>query len=213
MTSLEIAEQTWKEHSHVMRDIRNMLYELGIDESKFGSIYLDSYGREQKCFRLDKRRVQVLIMWYEAKLCDKVLDYIETLENKKPLSLQEMTLLVIEGQKKEIEEMKEKILMDAPKVAFANAIEWSSTSVWIWEWIKAINNEWKLKMWRNKAFEWFRKNGYIMKDNIAYQKFIDNGLFEVREGLIVTTRGQIATFQTLITGKWQIYFLDKLSGK
>ena len=109
MTSLEIAEQTWKEHSHVMRDIRNMLYELGIDESKFGSIYLDSYGREQKCFRLDKRRVQVLIMWYEAKLCDKVLDYIETLENKKPLSLQEMTLLVIEGQKKEIEEMKEKI--------------------------------------------------------------------------------------------------------
>ncbi len=150
MTSLEIAEQTGKNHPDVLRDIRNMLDKLEIDESKFASIYLDKYLREQKCFRLDKRRVQILIMWYEAKLCDKVLDYIDELENKKPLSLQEMTLLVIEWQKKEIEEMKEKILLDAPKVAFAKAIEWSSTSVSIWDWIKAINTEWKIKMWRNK---------------------------------------------------------------
>jgi len=213
MTSLEIAEQTWKEHSHVMRDIRNMLYELGIDESKFGSIYLDSYGREQKCFRLDKRRVQVLIMWYEAKLCDKVLDYIETLENKKPLSLQEMTLLVIEGQKKEIEEMKEKILMDAPKVAFASAIEWSATSVPIGNWVKAISNEGKLKMWRNKVFSWMRESGYLMEKNIPYQRYIDQWLFEVKEGLIVTTKWQMATWSSLLTGKGQIYFLDKLSGK
>ena len=109
-----------------------------------------------------------------------------------------------------VKELENKILLDAPKVAFAKAIEWSSTSINVWDWIKTINNEGKLKMWRNKAFEWLRKNGYLMKDNKPYQKYIDNWLFELKEWLIVTTKWQIATFVTLLTGKWQIYFLDKL---
>ncbi len=109
-----------------------------------------------------------------------------------------------------VKELEKKIQIDAPKVAFATAIEWSSTSVSVWDWIKAINNEWSLKMWRNKAFDWFRKNWYLMKDNVPYQKWIDQWLFELKEWLIVTTKGQIPTFTCLLTWKWQMAFIDKI---
>jgi len=35
-------------------------------------------------------------------------------------------------------------------------------------------------------------------------------LFEVKEGLVVTSKGQRATFTTLLTGKGQMYFGNKL---
>lgn len=110
-----------------------------------------------------------------------------------------------------VRELEDKILIDAPKVAFASAIEWSTASAPIWNWIKAISNEWKLKMWRNKAFDWMRSNGFLMKDNNPYQRYVDQWLFEVKEWLIVTTKWQISTFTTLLTWKWQIFFLEKLS--
>lgn len=45
MSSLEIAELTGKQHKHVLRDIQQVFAEVGIDESKFGCIYLDTYNR------------------------------------------------------------------------------------------------------------------------------------------------------------------------
>lgn len=55
MSSLEIAERTGKLHTHVLRDIRVMLADLGITETKFGSSYRDTTGRSLPCFNLPKR--------------------------------------------------------------------------------------------------------------------------------------------------------------
>jgi anti-repressor protein len=66
-------------------------------------------------------------------------------------------------------------------------------------------------MGRNKAFNWFRSNGYLMKNStMPYQQYIDQGLFEVKETLITTSKGQRITFTTLLTGKGQVYFAQKL---
>ena len=64
---LEIAELTGKNHKHVLRDIRKILNEIGIDESKFGLIFLDSYNREQYCFNLPRMECDLFVSGYSAK--------------------------------------------------------------------------------------------------------------------------------------------------
>lgn len=82
MTSLEIAELTGKRHAHVMRDIRAMLQELGEDQSKFGSIFLDSYGREQSQYELNKELTLTLLLGYDVKARLKVVRRWQELENE-----------------------------------------------------------------------------------------------------------------------------------
>ena len=82
MTSREIAELTGKKHLHVMRDIRTMLQELGGDQSKFGSIFLDSYGREQPQFSLDKDHTLTLLLGYDTAARLKVVKRWQELEQQ-----------------------------------------------------------------------------------------------------------------------------------
>jgi len=51
-----------------MRDIRDMLNDLGEDESKFGGIYLDAYSREKPCFNLPKDLTITLVSGYNVQM-------------------------------------------------------------------------------------------------------------------------------------------------
>jgi phage regulator Rha-like protein len=73
MTSREIAGLTGKQHQHVKRDIENMLAELSEDASKFGHIYLDSMGRQQTEYLLDRELTDTLLTGYSAVLRRKVI--------------------------------------------------------------------------------------------------------------------------------------------
>ncbi len=63
-----------------MRDVRVMLAELGEDESKFGSIYLDAYNREAKCFNLPKDLTITLVAGYNVRLRHAIVKRWEQLE-------------------------------------------------------------------------------------------------------------------------------------
>ena len=80
MTSREIAAVTGKRHDHVIRDIRKMLSELEIDAPKFGEIYIDSHGRQQNQYRLDRIHVECLLTGYSIPLRMKVLERLKELE-------------------------------------------------------------------------------------------------------------------------------------
>lgn len=68
MSSLEIAELTGKQHSHVMRDIRNLL-EQGVNEANFGLVnYTDAKGEKRPCYGLTKKGCLILASGYDAKL-------------------------------------------------------------------------------------------------------------------------------------------------
>lgn len=74
---------------------------------------------------------------------------------------------------------------------------------------KLIKDE-GIKLGRNKLFEWLRDNKYIMKDNIPYQRYIDNNIFEIIEYTYNTPYGSKQGFKTLVTGKGQIFLVEKL---
>lgn len=63
-------------------------------------------------------------------------------------------------------------------------------------------------------FQWLRDNGYLIKGgqrrNHPTQKAMDLGLFEVKERTITNPDGSIRiTLTTKVTGKGQIYFVNK----
>jgi phage regulator Rha-like protein len=81
MDSRDIATLTKKQHSHVMRDIRDMQEKVK-DASVFGGIYLDKYGREKPLFKLPYRETILLLTGYSVELRAKVIDRWIELEKK-----------------------------------------------------------------------------------------------------------------------------------
>ena len=82
MTSQEIAELTGKNHADVLRDIRNMIEQLGITDSSFAASYKDSTGRSLPCFDLPKRETLILVSGYSVEMRAKIIDRWQELETQ-----------------------------------------------------------------------------------------------------------------------------------
>lgn len=73
-----------------------------------------------------------------------------------------------------------------------------------------ISNE-KLKLGRNTIFRILRELEYLMKDNRPYQKYINQGLFAVKENIITHNSGKKETIpQTFVTKKGVNYLFERL---
>jgi anti-repressor protein len=97
-----------------------------------------------------------------------------------------------------------------PKVLFADAVETSKTSILVGELAKIICQN-GYQIGQKRLFQWLRENGYLMKaTNLPTQRYIEQGLFEIKESTIQTPDGAVRiTKTTKVTGKGQIYFVDK----
>ncbi len=102
-----------------------------------------------------------------------------------------------------------KIEEDKPLVKFAETISQASDSIDIGTFSKLVKDQ-DIKIGRNKLFEWLRDNGYLMKNNVPYQKYIDNNYFEIVEYTYKTSYGEKLTTKTLITGLGQVKIIEKL---
>lgn len=110
-----------------------------------------------------------------------------------------------------------------PKVLFADAVSASSRSCLMGELAKMISQEAIRqgridgKIGQNKLFAWMRNNGYLCKSgerkNQPLQQYVEQGLFEMKKGSYVDSRGaNVVTTTTKVTGKGQIYFINKFLG-
>ena len=67
---------------------------------------------------------------------------------------------------------------------------------------------------RNQMFKWLRKNGYISKQkgtwNMPLQKYVKEGIFDVKETFVLVADEQVARYSPLITPKGRAYLTDKL---
>lgn len=78
-TSNTVAEIFGKRHDHVIRDIENLMtIDLPLDGEMFTkSEYLDSYGRKQKCYLMNRDGFSLLAMGFEGEKAVRFkLDFI-----------------------------------------------------------------------------------------------------------------------------------------
>lgn len=125
-------------------------------------------------------------------------------------SLFRTTLHTIGEQNKLIQQQRDKIQQDKPLVQFAEHVSESVNSIDIGTFSKLLYDE-NIEIGRNRLFAWMKKNGYLMRDTKPYQKYVDAGYFKVIEQAFKTPYGnKMVDTKTLVTGKGQIYFTEKL---
>lgn len=102
---------------------------------------------------------------------------------------------------------------DAPKVAFADAVETSTDSCLVGQLAKIIRQN-GYEIGANRLFEYLRKEGYLCKAgsnrNMPTQRSMEAGWFEVKESVLENPDGSIRVVRTpKVTGKGQIFFVNK----
>lgn len=117
---------------------------------------------------------------------------------------------IIEQKQARIEQMK-------PKAIFADAVATSRTSILIGDLAKLICQN-GYQIGQKRLFEWLRSNGYLCKSgssrNMPMQRYVEQGLFEVKESNVQNPDGSVRiTRTTKITGKGQLYFVNKFLGR
>lgn len=225
LDSREVAEMVGKEHNKLLRDIR--VYITQLDASKVGhtdffteSQYTDKSNRQKPCYLVTKKGCEFIAhkltgvkgTEFTAKYINRFHEMEDTIKTQLPQGNDLIALAVIEAQKmiaerdKQIERMK-------PKEIFADAISASETSILVGDLAKLICQN-GVKIGQKRLFEWMRENNFLIKSgssrNMPQQRYVENGLFEVKESNVQNPDGSVRiTRTTKVTGKGQLYFVNK----
>lgn len=113
--------------------------------------------------------------------------------------------------------LESKVAEDAPKVLFADSVSTAKTSILIGELAKLLKQN-GLEVGQKRLFAWMRENGYLMRAGSSYnmptQRAMEQGLFEIKETTINNPDGSTRLTRTpKVTGKGQVYFVNRMLGK
>ena len=127
------------------------------------------------------------------------------------VAIKAFTALKEEREKRKAFELK--VMEDAPKVLFANAVETARNSILIGDLAKILRQN-GVKTGQKRLFEFLRKEEYLMKQGTSYnmptQKAMELGLFEVKERTIKNSDGSTMLVRTtMVAGHGQTYFVNK----
>ena len=190
------------------------------------SEYKDKSGKTNPTYEMNRDGILQIAASESVYVRAKIIEYINALESKLKEQDQKKNLLLaiydggqnaILASKQLTElEVKEattpllnKIEEDKPLVEFAEQVSLSTDAIDIGTFSKLIKDE-NIKLGRNQLFECLRDNKYLMKNNIPYQQYIDNGYFKVIEQPYKTPYGNKINVKTLITPIGQIKLIEKL---
>ena len=167
-------------------------YQLTIDTAK----QIAMLQRNEKGTQARKYFIQVENAWNSP---ERVMARALTIANK-----------TIETLKIENSEMK-------PKALFADAVASSKTSILIGQLAKILTQN-GYQIGQNRLFEKLRNEGFLSSRkgtdwNMPQQRYVEQGLFEIKESTHLDGNGVNITTKTVtVTGKGQQYFINKFLG-
>ena len=222
MTSLQIAETTGMRHADVMRAIRTMEPAwTKVNQRNFTLVeYKDAKGEMRPMYRLTKTECLYVATKFNDEARAKLVIRWEELERERqaggfrvPQSLSEALRLAAE-QAERVEAQRMQIETMRPKALFADAVASSDRSCLVAELAKILQQN-GVNIGQNRLFAWLREHGYLGTKGEYYnqptQRAMDMGLFEIKKTSITKPDGSVlVTTTTKVTGKGQIYFVNKI---
>lgn len=104
-----------------------------------------------------------------------------------------------------------------PKALFADAVASSKTSILIGQLAKILTQN-GYKIGQNRLFEKLRSEGFLSSRkgadwNMPQQRYVEQGIFEIKESTHIDGNGVNITTKTVkVTGKGQQYLINKFLG-
>lgn len=188
----------------------------------------DDFIPENIFYRLAMKAKNEVAEKFQAKVADEIIPsirkhggYIAGQESMTDDELLEKAILVaqrkIAERDKIIAQKQERIEQMKPKEVFADSVSASRQSILIGDLAKLICQNGH-SIGQKRMFQWMRDNGYLMKTGSSYnmpiQRYVEQGLFEVKESTVNNPDGSVRlTRTTKVTGKGQIYFINKFLNK
>jgi anti-repressor protein len=176
-----------------IRDLQD--YQMTVDMAKhFCLMSRTEKGKECRQYLIDLEKAwntPEQVMARALKIANNTIDSLKSENNA----------LAVENK-----EMK-------PKAIFADAVSTSHTSILIGDLAKLICQN-GYQIGQKRLFEWLRENNFLIKNgasrNMPMQRYVEQGLFEVKESSVQNPDGSVRiTRTTKVTGKGQIYFVNK----
>ena len=225
--SLKVSQVFGKQHKNVLQQIRNI---LGSAENSahqnwfYESTFSDVQGKQRPMFVMNRDGFSLLAMGLTgAKAMQFKVGFIEQFNQMErivqevaqrpaiPQTLSEALRLAAD-QAEKIEHQQRQIEQQRPRVLFSQAVETSKESVLIGELAKIICQN-GVQTGEKRLFQWLRDNHYLCAHGERYnqptQKAIESGLFEIRKTTINVGDHTKVRTTTKVTGKGQIYFVNK----
>jgi len=216
VSSRQIADKFGKEHSKVLRTIENLELPEEFTKANFGlSEYIDNSGKKNKMFLISRDGFSFLVMGFTGKIAAawkvKFIEAFNKMEKalleKKPENAIEWAQAFIESETRR-QELELKVEEDKEKVEFHDAVTNTEDCKTFDEVAKTLGTG------RNKLFKKLRDNDakVLMKGNIPYQKYIDQGYFRVIQQAFQKGDKDAVSPKTLITGKGFTWIKKKFYG-
>ncbi|MDQ0494016.1 phage antirepressor KilAC domain-containing protein [Paenibacillus brasilensis] len=196
------------------RRVNGYLTEMG-----FSPLVGKEFIPENAFYRLAMKADNETGRAFQSKVADEILPSIRRTGMYATAELLDNPDLLIEAAtrlKKEREErlkLQAKIEQDKPKVVFAEALEVSKDSILVADLAKLLKQN-GIEIGEIRLFEWLRQNGYLIKSgserNMPTQRSMELKIMEIKMGQrMSSSEGSKITRTTKITGKGQIYFINK----
>lgn len=227
--SVKVAQVFGKQHKNIIQAIRNI---LGSAENSahqkwfYESTYLDAQGKARPMYIMNRDGFSLLAMGLtgakamqfkvgfieQFNAMEKVVQQVQQAAPAIPQTFAE-ALRLAASQAEQIEQQQKQIEAERPRVLFSQAVETAKQSVLIGELAKIICQN-GVHTGEKRLFTWMRENGYLCqygeRHNQPTQKAMEMGLFEMKKQTIQKPNGEtIVSTTTKVTGKGQIYFVNK----
>lgn len=226
--SLIIAETFGKEHRNVLRDIRDLDCSEQFSLLNFEHTpYTAQNGQVYEKYLITQDGFSFLVMGYTgkeaARFKEMYINEFNLMKNElnKPLyvlpqSYAEALRLAADLSDKTIA-LEAKIEADRPRLIFAESLEVSKDSVLVADLAKILKQN-GIEMGEGRLFRFLRAEGYLIKSGTEYnmptQRSMELKIMEIKTGSRNSSDGTIKITRTpKITGKGQMYFINKFKGQ